>query len=313
MRILIAEDEIPQASLLGSLLRIWGFEPLIVHDGGEALRALQAPNAPHLALLDWGLPDMDGIEICREVRNRSTQPYTYVILLTGRGSRHERLAGLEAGADDFLAKPVDEAELKARLNIGRRIVSLQEQLLAVQARLEDQATRDSLTGIWNRAVIVEMLDRELNRAGREGHPLAVMLADLDHFKEINDTHGHLAGDLVLRQAVRRLQGELRPYDGIGRYGGEEFLLVLPGCDELATLRLGERLREAVAREPVIPIDSLIQVTVSLGAVCWRGSDGDAMTVLHRADEALYQAKHAGRNRVVLASATPSSNPAATNR
>jgi two-component system, cell cycle response regulator len=303
MKILIAEDEIPQARLLGSLLRIWGYDPLIVHDGQAALRALEAPDAPRLALLDWGLPDLDGIEVCQEIRKETSRPYTYLILLTGRGGQHEKIAGLEAGADDFLAKPVDEAELKARLNTGRRIISLQKQLLAVQARLEEQATRDSLTGVWNRAAILEILDRELARAGREKRPVAILLADLDHFKQINDTYGHLAGDDVLQQAARRMHAELRPYDGLGRYGGEEFLAVLPGCDEPATLRLAERLREAVAHEPLSPTGPL--VTVSLGAVCWRGERGDVVEVLRLADEALYRAKNAGRNRTIMAQITPS--------
>ncbi len=304
MKILIAEDDIQQAHLLGALLLSWDYDPLIVHDGRVALEVLQAPDAPRLVLLDWGLPGLDGIEICQQLRNDASRPYTYVVLLTGRGGRQEKLEALEAGADDFLAKPADIAELDARLNAGRRIVSLQEQLLAVQARLEEQATRDSLTGVWNRAAILDILERELSRAGREKSPVAVLLADLDHFKQINDTHGHLAGDRVLHLAARRMQAELRPYDALGRYGGEEFLVVLPGCDERATLGLADRLRGAVTRESIDVEDRRVVVTISLGAVCWRGEHADPIGVLRLADEALYRAKNAGRNQAVLAETSP---------
>jgi diguanylate cyclase (GGDEF)-like protein len=308
MKILIAEDDPHQARQLDVLARTWGYEPVVVHDGLAALRALDAPDAPRLVLLDWVLPGLDGIRVCREVREEQQQrPYTYIVLVTGQGGRPERLAGLEAGADDFLAKPVDPPELRARLNAGRRILILQEQLLSAQRRLEEQATRDALTGLWNRAAILEMLTREFSRAQREGATLGLLLADLDHFKRVNDTHGHLSGDRVLRQAGRRMRAELRPYDGVGRYGGEEFLVILPGCDGASTLRLAERLRRGVAAEPVEMEGGPLRITMSVGAACWSGQGSmDAISLLRVADEALYGAKRAGRNQAVLAEATSES-------
>jgi len=304
MKILIAEDDPHQARQLDVLARTWGYEPVVVHDGLSALRALDAPDAPRLVLLDWVLPGLDGIRVCREVREEQDRPYTYIVLVTGQGGRPERLAGLEAGADDFLAKPVDPPELRARLTAGRRILILQEQLLTAQRRLEEQATRDSLTGLWNRAAILELLTREFSRAQREAAPLGLLLADLDHFKGINDTHGHLTGDRVLRQAGRRMRAELRPYDGVGRYGGEEFIVILPGCDGASTLRLADRLRRGVAAEPIEIEGGPLRITMSVGAACWNGQGSmDALGLLRMADEALYGAKRAGRNRAVLAEAT----------
>jgi diguanylate cyclase (GGDEF)-like protein len=300
MRILIAEDQIPLSQSLTALLRPWGYEATVVHDGLAALEALWAPDAPRLALLDWLMPGLDGIEVCRRVRADAGRPYPYLVLVTGEGSREQMLDGLEAGADDFLIKPVEAAELRARLTTGRRIVTLQEQLLATQRQLREQASHDALTGLWNRAAILELLERELARGRREGRPVGVLLADLDHFKRINDSLGHLAGDRVLRQVARRLGEALRPYDTVGRYGGEEFLIVLPGCDAGDAIGLAERLRRCVAAEPVDWDGRPVPVTLSLGIATWDGSaTADAAGLLQTADEALYRAKDTGRNRAVL--------------
>ena len=203
MRILIAEDDLDACRLLHDLLSQWGYEPLVAHDGLAALRILQGPNAPRLAILDWQMPWKDGIDVCREIRRDPTRPYSYLLLLTGIGGRQEMIEGLSAGADDFVTKPVDVAELQARLGTGRRIIHLQEQLLAAQQLLREQATRDALTGLWNRAAVIDMLDRELALSQRDGFAVGVLLADIDHFKQVNDTLGHLAGDLVLHEAARR--------------------------------------------------------------------------------------------------------------
>jgi diguanylate cyclase (GGDEF)-like protein len=296
MRVLIADDNRDAALTLAVLLRAWGFEPVVVYDGPDALAMLQEPGAPRLALLDWVMPELDGIEICRQLREVSERPYTYIILVTGRGSREQRVDGLRAGADDYLVKPVDVDELQARLSTAKRILDLQEQLLGTQRLLRDQATRDGLTELWNRAMILEILQRELPRSRREGHPLAVIMADIDHFKQINDTHGHLAGDHVLRQTAQRLLAVLRPYDTVGRYGGEEFLVVLPGCGGNVALNLAERLRQSVAAEPIAEGEEGCSVTLSLGVADWDGQMS-ARELLQCADSALYQAKRAGRNRV----------------
>jgi two-component system, cell cycle response regulator len=293
VKILIAEDHVHSGRVLGELLQSWGYEAAVVHDGQQALEALRGPHAPRLALLDWQMPGLDGIEVCRRLRQEGDQPYAYLLLLTGLGGRQEMLAGLEAGADDFLTKPFDEAELKARLTAGQRIVALQE-------RLRFLATRDALTGLWNRAAVLDLLDRELARCGREGHAVGVLLADVDHFKQINDTLGHLIGDEVLRQTARRFLEVLRPYDSVGRYGGEEFLVVLPGCGAEVSAALAARLCEKVAEGPVGRNALPIGVTISVGVTAWEGESGvEAAALLRAADAAMYQAKAGGRNRAVL--------------
>jgi two-component system cell cycle response regulator len=296
MRILIADDESHSGNLLAALVQPWGYEPVVVHDGLAALEALNAPDAPPLALLDWKMPGLDGIEVCRAVR-KADQPYGYLILVTGLGGRQQMLEGLEAGADEFLTKPVEPAELKAHMGAGRRIIAMQEQL-------RDRASRDALTGLWNRAGILRILDRELDRGYREHRPVAVVLADLDHFKRINDTLGHLAGDHVLCEATQRLVNSVRPYDAVGRYGGEEFLVVLPGCENDTARSLAERLRQCIAAERIDVDGTEVQVTLSLGVAVAAGqAEPAAVELLRAADAALYEAKRAGRNRVQLGTPT----------
>jgi diguanylate cyclase (GGDEF)-like protein len=296
MHVLVADDNLDAAQSLALVLRAWRFEPVVVHDGHTALARLREPSAPTLALLDWTMPGLSGIELCRRLRQERDRPYTYVILVTGRG-REGMIDGLSAGADDYLVKPVDPNELRARLNTAQRILTLQEQLLASQRQLREQATRDALTGLWNRPMILEVLEREITRSRRAGPPLSVIMADIDHFKQINDRYGHLVGDVVLRQTAQRLLAPLRPYDTVGRYGGEEFLIVLPGCDATASLALAERLRRSVAAEPEQDGADVIPVTLSLGVAAWE-RELSARELLSRADQRLYAAKRAGRNRVV---------------
>jgi two-component system, cell cycle response regulator len=246
VKILLAEDDLVSRRLLEAFLKRYEYEVVVVGDGTQASRLLQEEQGPRLAILDWMMPGMDGPQVCREVRGLQDRPYVYLILLTAKDRKEDIIAGLEAGADDYLTKPFDAHELKARLNAGRRILNLQDQLITAREALRVQATHDSLTGLLNRGAILEVLGRELARSDRLGTSLGVIMADLDHFKHINDTHGHLAGDAVLREAARRMRLCLRSYDVIGRYGGEEFLIVLPDCDALSTLSLAERLRECIA-------------------------------------------------------------------
>jgi two-component system cell cycle response regulator len=299
MRVLIADDNVDLTKSLAMLLREWRFEALQANNGTTAMAALRDPDAPTLALLDWVMPGMNGIEICREIRKDVDRPYTYVILMTGRGGKQQMLTGLTAGADDYLIKPVDPKELYARLTTAKRILDLQDQLLATQRRLREQATRDSLTGLWNRAVILDILQREHTRGCREGHGMAVIMADIDHFKRINDSLGHLAGDRVLRHVAQRLQTAVRPYDAVGRYGGEEFLVVLPRCDADISLTLAQRLCRCVAAEPAIAGGRAVPVTISLGVAAWDG-EASAQEVVRLVDEAMYRAKREGRNRAVAA-------------
>jgi len=208
------------------------------------------------------------------------------------------VAALDAGADDYLTRPYHSQEFRARLQAGCRVIKLQERLIRAHEQLYEQATRDSLTGLWNRIAAIQILDNEISRAARGESSIAVIMADLDHFKQVNDTHGHLAGDAVLREAARRMSSILRKYDSIGRYGGEEFLIVVPGCHFADSLTIAERLREAVSGQPFVAGGTPYPRTCSFG-LAWSDCSGDitANQLLREADTALYVAKRNGRNRV----------------
>jgi diguanylate cyclase (GGDEF)-like protein len=286
--------------MVASLLERWGYSVRTAHDGVAALAVLEEKTGIQLAIVDWMMPRLDGIELCREIRRRFNEPYLYVVLLTSRDQRDDIVTGFDAGADDYLIKPVHHSELSARLRAAKRILDLQEKLLAAQETLRVQAMHDALTGIWNRGAIFDALNRELDRARRQQGTLAVIMVDLDHFKQVNDQHGHLVGDQVLREAAQRIKAAVRTYDGVGRYGGEEFLLVAPGFDAAQAMEFAERLRKRFAENPVVTSDSTLPVTMSLGVVAIRGDQAlPAEKILAAADDALYRAKSEGRNRAVL--------------
>lgn len=297
MQVLIADDLRDSAESLALLCEAWGFQPRVAFDGKQAFEALHEPGSPMLCLLDWQMPRMNGIELCTAIRQKQEVPYRYLILITGRGDRSQMVAGLEAGADDFLLKPVHVEELRARLMTGSRVLNLQAQLLLTMKQLREQATRDGLTHVWNRTTIFEILQREMTRGFRQESPLSAILLDIDHFKHINDRHGHLTGDMVLRTVASRLIGGLRPYDSVGRYGGEEFLVVLPGCDTVEAMSLAERLRTGIAQHPFDSPDGPLSVTASFGVVTWNGC-WPILDLVRRADQSLYNAKNQGRNRVI---------------
>lgn len=294
MRILIAEDETIQRRLLESLLTGWGHEVVVATDGSQAWAMLQGENRPELTILDWMMPGMDGLRVCAEMRKDSSQPYIYIVLLTARDRKQDLVQALEAGADDYLVKPCEAQELKARLKAGKRILDLQEQLVSANRTLQFQATHDSLTGLLNRRAIVEILHKELARAQREREAVSVILVDIDHFKKINDTQGHPAGDAVLCRVSQIMKSSVRNYDSVGRYGGEEFLIVLPGCpSELATER-AEHVRLMLSEPSPDPSEN--RITVSMGVAAAHGPI-KMEELLTRADDALYRAKRNGRNRV----------------
>jgi len=298
MKILVADDDPVSCRLLESLLRKWSYEVLVVHDGTEAWSALQADDAPRLALLDWMMPGMDGLEVCRRVRSRPSKPYVYTMLLTANDKIRNVVEGLDSGADDYVVKPFHPEELKARLRVGTRMLNLESNLVETREVLRFKASHDALTGVWNRGSILELLERELKRAQRDGSAVGVLLTDLDHFKLINDTAGHLAGDDVLRAVTGRLKAAVRGYDAVGRYGGEEFLVLLPGCDSANLGMKAEQLRNAVSSAPVETSAGPISVTMSMGGIVsseWKTAGPDQL--LRVADSALYRAKAAGRNRV----------------
>jgi two-component system, cell cycle response regulator len=310
MRILIADDSIVSRHLLDATLRKWGYEVVIACDGIEAWNVLQASDAPSLAILDWVMPGLTGPEVCRRVRERTgdSDSYTYILLLTSKSLKEDLIEGMESGADDYVTKPFDQHELKVRLRAGTRIIDLQRELLVAHEELREQATKDFLTRIWNRSSILDILQRELVRGSREKRPVGVVLADLDHFKAVNDTFGHFAGDAVLREFARRMQGSIRSYDAIGRYGGEEFLIILPGCDQACTYGQAERMRNALDAEPMVINDEHRLITCSFGATSWvPGMEADAEALIRLADDALYGAKHQGRNRVVYHPHSPESD------
>jgi two-component system cell cycle response regulator len=312
VKVLIAEDDRVSRRLLEASLTRWGYEVAVTRDGIEAWEVLQGTDAPALAILDWMMPGMDGVEVCRRVRQRGQEPYIYLLLLTTKGRKENIIEGLAAGADDYLTKPFDPHELQVRLRTGKRIVTLQAELIEARETLRIQATHDPLTGVWNRGAILETLSNELARSRREGLPVAVAIADLDHFKRINDTFGHMVGDAALCEAVSRMRPLLRPYDAIGRYGGEEFLIVLPGCTAQDALKLAERLRIGIGQEPIEVPGGSIDVTSSLGVAA---SDAivipDATALIRAADAALYRAKAGGRNCVELATVADMTSPIAS--
>ncbi|MDP6634112.1 MAG: diguanylate cyclase [Phycisphaerae bacterium] len=297
MRILIAEDDPFSRRFLTRTVAKWGYEVETACDGDEAWEVLRQENAPRLAIIDWVMPGLNGPELCRCVRQQKTSEPAYLIMLTGKGQTADLVEAMEAGADDFATKSTDVRELKARLRAGKRIVELQDDLLRL-------ATRDSLTGLWNRRAILDALDCEVARAERHSTSIGVILADLDRFKQVNDSHGHAAGDAVLAEVAGRMSNALRDYDTIGRYGGEEFLIVLPDpiCAEAATV--AERIRTAVESKPISYEEQALSVSVSCGvAVSDREQNLDADELIRAADVAMYQAKAQGRNRVNHAPST----------
>ncbi len=300
MKILLAEDDFTSRSMLAAILKKWGYDPVITKDGAAAWEELQRPDAPRLVLLDWNMPGLEGLEVCRRLRKKETTDPSYVILLTGRGEKSDIVLGLDAGANDYISKPYDNAELQARIRVGQRMLELQASLLETQAALAHQATHDALTGILNRRAILEQLTRELARSLRQGVKLSVGMCDIDHFKKVNDSLGHQAGDEVLVAFARCLQAGLREYDYLGRYGGEEFLIIATGISGQKDDGLYERLCRQVAATEVKTKAGNVSLTVSIGV-----AEGTGQSTVDRliaaADTALYQAKADGRNRVARSS------------
>jgi two-component system, cell cycle response regulator len=298
MKILVAEDDPVTRRLLQAQLEKWGHEVMACADGADAWEILTQESSPKLVILDWMMPGMDGVNICRNIRKVGRKPYIYVILLTSKSRQDDIVEGLEAGADDYVTKPFNPNELKVRIRAGARIIQLQEELIEALDISEFQATHDGLTGLLNRSAILKTLQIELGRSQRDSHPLAVVIADVDRFKQINDRLGHLAGDAVLVEMTKMIASSLRPYDSVGRYGGEEFIIVLPGCNAQEAKNIAERLRSLIAALPVSTTEGPVNCTMSFGVAVYDGAtSADLDPLIRKADEALYQAKNLGRNRV----------------
>ncbi len=298
MKVLVAEDSIVTRRKLEATLTKWGYEVVTAKDGHEAWGVLQGEESPKLVVLDWMMPGMDGLEICKKLRARKKEPYIYILMLTARTEKQDIIDGLEAGADDYILKPFDTHELDVRLRAGKRIIELQEELVRARETMREMAIKDPLTNLFNRRAILDILEKEYDRSRRHHSPLSVIMADLDHFKEVNDTYGHLAGDQVLHEVGLRLNCAIRLYDSCGRYGGEEFMIILPGCTISNAINQANRFHDVIASGPVLYNDMPISITSSFGVTSFDGiEEADIMTLIRCADEALYQAKKKGRNRV----------------
>jgi two-component system, cell cycle response regulator len=311
-KVLIAEDDPISLRVVETMLKKWGYEPVLAHDGEEALQAFRSDDPPRIAILDWMMPRKDGISVCREMRQRADQAYVYILLLTAKSQQRDLVEGLGAGADDYLTKPYSGDELRARLFSGERILAVQQELVAAREALRMQAIRDPLTGLFNRRYMGEALDRELRRAEHGGQPVSMVMLDVDHFKRLNDTSGHQAGDELLTHIASILQARTRREDIACRYGGEEFLLILPGAPMEAALRRAEELRQVI-RETTIEHRGrpLGRISVSAGVACFPEHGTTADELLRAADAALYRAKELGRDRVVTCdrpAAVPAGGP-----
>jgi diguanylate cyclase (GGDEF)-like protein len=305
MKILVADDDSISRRLMQHTLQRFGYQVVLAENGRRAAEILSGVEGPRLALVDWMMPELDGPGLCREVRHLHRDgAYIYILLLTSKQSRDNIVAGLEAGADDYITKPCQPAELRARLNTGRRILSLEEKLVRAREEMRFKATHDALTAIWNRGTILSLAARELARSARENKPTSILLCDIDHFKLVNDNYGHLVGDSILQEVAKRLAASVRPYDAVGRYGGEEFLIVLRDCDSSSLAFRCDEVRHGISESPFVTDGCRLSISISIGAVTCppRDQDTSIERALSWADAALYKAKTGGRNRTVLADA-----------
>lgn len=294
LRALIACDEPVTRGLLEQAFLDGGFEVLCVDDGPAALSALRNMAAPQIVVLDWLMQGIDGPALAERLRQDKKLQQLFVVLLVQESDSAGMRRARSAGADDTLKKPVHPDEVALRLELWRRFQELRQ-------AAGNGASHDQVTGLYSHGLILEAAQHELDRAAREEMPLSVLLTDIDHLRQINDTYGHQMGDKVLAETARRLRVALRSYDLSGRYGGEEFLTVLPRCGRANALEVGERVRRAVMAEPFV-IDRLkMDVTVSLGVATTIGDEHvPARKMIRAADHALYKAKREGRNRVEMA-------------
>lgn len=298
IRVLIAEDDKLCRTILEKNLRKWGYDIISTEDGNEAWKKIQE-NGIQIAILDWIMPKMDGVELCKRIRGKKWDEYIYLIMLTVRNNQSDIRKGFDAGVDDYITKPFDTHELRARLQTGKRIIDLQNQLLDSQKKLHEIATHDTLTRLINRYEILNVLTDEFHRSLRENKPLSTVMLDIDFFKKVNDSYGHDVGDEVLVEVASRLKGAVRRYDKVGRYGGDEFLAILPGCDLRNATKIAERLRRAVCMERIQTEAGQLYVTVSVGCASSETQSHKSIEYLIKfSDKAMYHAKNMGRNCVI---------------
>jgi two-component system, cell cycle response regulator len=300
MKILIAEDSSTSRMMLVAVTKKWGYEVVEAEDGLVAWEIMQQEDAPRLLIIDWEMPNMDGIELCERVRAKESTHPPYILLLTGRTGAEDIVKGLSKGANDYVSKPFNQAELQARMQVGQRMLEMQSKLYDAMEELRTHATYDALTGILNRRAVLEQIPKEIQRVRRQGSALCIGMCDIDYFKKINDTHGHLVGDEVLKEVTKRMQSALRAYDLVGRFGGEEFLVVT-SLSEDHLLDSYNRICETLSATPIRVGELSLNVTISCGVTKLLKDDceNDYTDILARADAALYKAKKSGRNKVIF--------------
>lgn len=295
LKVLIAEDNVILSRNLARNISKWGYKVVTARNGSEAWKYVLEDNI-RLAILDWMMPEIDGITLCRKIRKelpKNKSEYVYIILLTGKNQQDDIIEGLSSGADDYMIKPANLLELKVRLMNGSRIINLEDKRIQL-------ATTDSLTNLWNRRKIFEFLGEELDRGARERIYIGAIMIDIDNFKQINDNFGHSAGDMVLTEVAFRLKNSLRRYDKIGRYGGDEMLIVLPNCDQSNVTVIAERLKQVICNRKIKTTAGDLDVTISLGGTSTQNLHEISLNkLLESSDNALYLAKRHGRNCAVV--------------
>ncbi len=302
MKILIAEDDFTSRQILSGLLIKWGYETIVVENGKDALKTLKSPDAPPLAVLDWIMPEMDGIEVVQKIRGMGKKALPYIIMLTSRDEKIKIAEALNSGSNDYICKPYDNEELRARINVGRRVVQLQTDLikrLGQLSRANDTinklARTDELTGLANRRRFNEKLEEEVYSSRRHGFPLSIIMADIDWFKQVNDEYGHETGDRVLKVFADTMNKITRSEDSPARWGGEEFIVLLPHCSADEAFTVAERMRTGFEEARVEGVKSSLSSSFGIAEL---KSNETRDRFISRADEALYRAKQEGRNRVV---------------
>lgn len=298
MKVLIADDNAITLAILKKSLEEWGFEVLEVKDGIEAWQALNAEKPPRIAILDWVMPGMDGVELCKKLQGQINSPFVYTILLTSKTENEDLVFALENGAHNFQSKPISPEVLRSHVNVGRRLVESDDKIKEYAAKMELLAQADVLTGIYNRRYLMEQGNNLFKAAKRSNRPLSVMLFDIDHFKQVNDTFGHAAGDEVLRKMAVSALDKLRDIDLFGRIGGEEFAVVMPEAELEGAIKSAERLCKSISELEVEIDNETIRFTVSIGVTSLGPGDESLEEIIKRSDEYLYIAKEGGRNRVI---------------
>lgn len=302
MKVLIADDELTSREILQATMALWGYKPIVVEDGLQALEIMSQPDPPSLLMLDWEMPGLDGLSLCHHLTLNLHDNPPYIIMLTARNETNDVISGLAAGANDFVTKPFHPEILRARVNVARRMLELQGRLTSTLKKLDVLAHIDELTELKNRRAANQAIESELERAYRQKSSLCVGLCDIDFFKQVNDTYGHAAGDSVLKKMAELLRKNLRSYDVIGRFGGEEFIFALIAGKTEATVIL-ERTRLDIEQASFPFRDVLLKLTMSFGAIMVDTGQTvpDLNRVLEQADNALYHSKQSGRNQLTMLS------------